>query len=342
MSLSPRRPLSFYFSPRSVSSSHNYLQDSDFVLICSNGGQSFYTGNHAENISGLYTSPRFSTANLKYEEENYRKEAERHLGIILCPSEVSNYWVRQGWQEIMADPRLSLKRFWRKVRWALGDRELTDTRTFNFYGDRLPVLRLPLWGFGGISLLGILGALWVFRDRKYVMFWGFLLFYCSGISLFFVYGRYRLPLLAPMSILAAAGLARAYEMFMQHRFTAFAAPFLIGLPVAWLVFSDVLPGSKESFFPDYYNQGNHYLRRGMVEKATLEYEKALWVRPGDHPAVLMLINRLSDLYVSLDQPGKAETLLRKALKKYPQNEELRQKLQQVARSMQNPEFHPRR
>ncbi len=102
---------------------HNYVASRDFVLICSNGGQNFYVGNHAGNLTGLYTSPAFSRAALAFEELNFKREAEHRTGRAMRPSEVSSYWFGQGISEAASVPGLSALRFARKVRWALGDEE---------------------------------------------------------------------------------------------------------------------------------------------------------------------------------------------------------------------------
>lgn len=305
---------------------HNYLQDSDFVLVSSNGGQNFYAGNHSGNLTGKYTSPPFSVANIRFEEENYKKEAERRTGKKLLPSEVSRYWYRQGVVEMLDQPILSLIRLWRKFRWSIGQEEVTDSRTFDFYRERMPVLRFPLVRFGGVAFLGILGCIMAFQDKRFLIFSAFLLFFCLGISLHFVYGRYRLPLLIPLSILSALALSQFVALVRQRRRHMLAIVLFAALPTAWLVFGRVLPSSQVSFFPDYYNQGNRYYNLGMFDLAIAEYEKALSVRPGDHPGVQGLIIGLADLYVSLGNAHKAEALLRRALADNPGNFVLEQKL----------------
>ena len=215
-------------------------------------------------------------------------------------------------REVAAEPRLSLLRFSRKLRWALGDEEITDTRNLAFYRERLAPLRLPLVGFGAVSFLGLTGAALLARERAARFLLLFALFYLVSLSLFFVYGRYRLPLLVPFSILAGAGIARACRLVADRR----AGEILPVLPVAvlafWLSFAKVLPGTGESFFVDYFNRGNHLLAGGDLDAAIREFEQALWVRPGNHPATRTAILRLADLYVLRGNPAAAEDLLQRA------------------------------
>ena len=308
---------------------HNYIQDKDFVLISSNGGQNFYVSNHAGNFTGEYISPPFSIANIDNEEANFKKEAERRTQRTMKPSEVSRFWFRQGWVEIMEEPGLALMRFWNRLRWATGAEEPSDTRTFEFYQARYGILRLPFWGFGLVSCLGLVGLVLTLRKRSYVVLTSFSLLFIGGLSLFFVYGRYRLPLLIPLSMLAAITLCRAYELIKQRRVAAFCALCLVTGMIAWVLHNPVLPDLEVSFFPDYYNQGNKYWNLGQYELAAAEYEKALSVRPGDHPAVGSLFSFLANVYLNSGQFNRAEALLQKAAARYPGNQEFQEKLKMV-------------
>jgi tetratricopeptide (TPR) repeat protein len=103
----------------------------------------------------------------------------------------------------------------------------------------------------------------------------------------------------------------------------------------------VLPSNLEvSFFPDYYNQGNKYWNIGAYELATAEYEKALSVRPGDHPGVESLYRFLASVYLKGGQLGRAQTLLQKAALRYPSNSEFHEKLQIMRALKQQPTAKP--
>jgi 4-amino-4-deoxy-L-arabinose transferase-like glycosyltransferase len=325
-------------SPATV---HNWLQDGDFVLVASNGGQNFYVGNHTGNFTGEYISPPFSVANIDNEESNFKHEAERRNRRTMKPSEVSRFWFQQGWQEIKQEPGLALERFWNRLRWAAGAEEPSDTRTFELYQTRYRILGFPFWGFGLVACLGLVGLVFCLSNRAYLVLTGTVLFFVLGISVFFVYGRYRLPLLIPLSILAAAALQKTYRFAGQRNYRALAAVCITTGIFALLLHGRVLPDLQVSFFPDYYNQGNKYWNLDKYDLAIAEYEKALTVQPADHPGVSPLFARLINIYLTNGQIAKAEALVQKMIPQFPTDQSLRETLQKLKRMKQDPTFSPR-
>jgi tetratricopeptide (TPR) repeat protein len=308
---------------------HNYLSGNDLVLTCSSGGLNFYIGNHSGNSTGLYTSPSFSVASIKSEENNFRQEAERRAGKALLPSEVSAYWFKQGIAESTSNLELSLTRFARRLRWAIGNEELSDSRNIEFYREQLPLFKVPLvWGFGLVSFLGMAGAtILVWAGEKKALFC--LLFigtYVLAIGFFFVFGRLRLPLLVPFSILAGAGIVKAYSQLKVIRLWSLILSLPLLLFLLWLSFGKVLADIPESYFTDYFNMGNKYLNEGKFDEATVEYENALWVRPGEHTGVQPVVLELADLYVKRGKLSAAQRLLQRAITNYPENKIYKDKL----------------
>jgi 4-amino-4-deoxy-L-arabinose transferase-like glycosyltransferase len=309
---------------------HNWLQDGSFVPVCTTGGITFYLGNWAGNSTGRYSSPPFASSNASSEEHDFIAEARRRTGRPLKPDEASAFWFRQAWVEIGADPGLSLRRFWRRFRWSLGDAENTDSRTFEFYQERHRFLRGPVWGFGLVSLLGLAG-IGSARSRPLAFHGALIAFFAAGISLILVYGRYRLPLLVPLSLLAAAGLARVVAWVRQRRVAPLAAAGLAAAGLAWFVYAPVLPGYPVDFFTDYNNQGNRYWDLRQFERAIAEYDKALHVRPGINPTVPRLYLGLGRIFASRGELQRAEVLLREGVARYPGDRDIARQLEEVLR-----------
>lgn len=308
---------------------HNFLQDGSFVLIGTHGGTTFYLGNQRANPDGRYVLPAFAHGNADSEELDFRQEAERRSGRRLSPAEVSRFWFRQGWADIRADPALALRRFRHRLRWAVGDAEETDTRTFAFYRSRHRLLGPPLWGFGLVSLLGLLGLGLTAGRREFRFLAGFTALFLAGTSLVLVYGRYRLPLLVPLALLAAAALQRSYHLARARRLRPLLLLAVAAAGVGWLVYAPVLRDDPVSFFIDFNNQGNRYLDQGRYRRALAEYEKAVSVNPGNNSMVPVLKESLPriyrgvvDIYLRQGRLAEAEALLLQALARYPGDPEL--------------------
>jgi hypothetical protein len=296
---------------------HNAVASRELIPICSNGGHNLYIGNHAGNLTGLYTSPPFSRATMAEEEGSFRTEAEKRTGRALKPGEVSSFWTHEALREMASVPALTLERFLRKLRWAVGQEEITDTRTYGFYAHRLPTIRFLLWDFGLPAVLGLVGGLVLFRSRRFVLPVAFIAMYAGALGVFFVYGRYRLPLLLPLALLAGAAVQRVVELVRARRWESLAAAAVACAAAAALVFLPVLPGRRESFFPDYYNQGNRYLNVGRTESALVEYEKAITAKPGDHPALAGVAVWLARTHLERGDRTAAVRVLREAAEVRP-------------------------
>jgi len=302
---------------------HNALASGEVIPICSNGGHNLYLGNHAGNLTGLYTSPPFSRATMSEEESSFRREAERRSGTApLTAGAVSSFWTRQAITEMAAFPGLTVERFLRKLRWSVGQAEITDTRTYGFYAHRLPTTRFLLWDFGLPAVLGLAGGVVLLRGRRFVLPLAFLALYALALGVFFVYGRYRLPLLVPLAILAGSAVQPIVELVRARRWAPLAAIAMAGVAAGALVFRPVLPSVSESFFADYYNQGNRYLDAGRTDEALAEYEKAITVKPGDHPALAGAAVRLARIYLELGDRTAAVRVLSEAVQVRPQDASL--------------------
>lgn len=303
---------------------HNYARSGEAILICWNGGATLYAGNQSWNRLGLYAPPPFSNATIESEIHDYWREAERRTGRAMRPAETSAFWTREALREILLDPGLAAERFARRLRWAFAEYEIQDSRTYAFYAERLPSLRLQPWGFGLVALLGTLGAFAAVRDRerRLVFLLVFVAAYAGVLAFFFVYGRYRLPLLVPLAILAGPVPFRVAALVRARLVRPLAVTGVAAVAVGALVFTRPF-NHRDSFFVDYNNLGAAYQAEGRVEDALAELEKAVTVRPGDDPRVTEVSTGLAFLFVRRGEPERAKRLLRDVLRDRPSDEDLK-------------------
>ncbi|MCI0589696.1 MAG: tetratricopeptide repeat protein, partial [Planctomycetes bacterium] len=193
----------------------------------SGGGEVFYIGN-GPYANGAYIVPPWVRSSPKYEHEDFRKKARELTGRDLSRAEASRFWWREGLKAILADPLRWIRLEARKALLFLNDHELPDNYS---YGSFLrfsrvlpwlptfgPVLALACAGLaaaatrprGGAAApkeaagtsLGEPGAADL-RDLLPLLLAGAA--YMASVMLFFNFGRFRLPVLPILFVLAGAG-----------------------------------------------------------------------------------------------------------------------------------------
>ena len=291
---------------------HNWITEHDFVPISYSGGTTFYIGNHKLNPDGAYWSPPFQkSSDSDSEEKDFRLEAELRLGRNLKPSEISSYFFMRGLDEMAENPRLALSRIWNRLRWVFTGTELMDSRCVEFYKGLSPVLSLPvLLKFSVIAFFGILGLFYTLRQPNMLFLNIFVVLYAASYSLFLVFGRYRLPLLVPLSITSCAFLEQLRRLPRPWPLARTTSLILLMSLVAYLINSPTIPVYMATPAVDFYNMGVHYLREEKnTEKATAEFGKAISISPDFIPAA----GELAKLYLRAGKFKETIPLYEKAL-----------------------------
>jgi hypothetical protein len=199
-------------------------------------GIHFYIGNNLE-ADGTYTLVEGVRDDIVGHVVDARRVAEAEAGRALSPFEVSAHWLRKGLAFIGEHPGRYLALQARKLRLALrGGEEGSFGDEFADMRDASWVLRLPLVTFGAMCPLALLGLVVVLARRRAVVLPLFVGTYLLSLLPFFVSGRYRLPLVAPMLVLAAAGISWVDEAVRTDRHRALlGATALAGAGLAGLL-----------------------------------------------------------------------------------------------------------
>ena len=187
----------------------NYAVGSELVLSTSQAGPNFYIGNHL-GASGLYESLVPDRGNAKYEREDAQRLAEQAAGRRLSPGEVSTYWIDRTFDEIRREPGSWLRLLGRKLLLSINAREAPDAESLAAYAEYSPLLAiLSRVSFGLLLPLAVLGA-WIERARwrQLWLLHAFAAALLLSMAAFFVFGRYRLPLVPVLALFAAVPLSR--------------------------------------------------------------------------------------------------------------------------------------
>ncbi|MGQ0723499.1 MAG: hypothetical protein ACT4PE_18270 [Candidatus Eiseniibacteriota bacterium] len=279
-------------------------------------GQNFYIGVHPGNPHGGYLAPDFVRPNPRFEEVDFAVEAGRRAGRTLAPGEVSDFWLREGLALIAADPMLFPRLFFMKLGLLFHDFEIPDDEDIRFFRRYAPVLRLPLPGFGLFAVLGAAGlTMALLRRRAPPELVLFLVVYPITVALFFVFSRYRLPLVVPLAVFAGHALVEAATA-RAGRWRSVGVGALACLPVVFLVYRPL--GESYTFANSYLSLGEAWETKGREDQALTEYRRGLALEP-HHPELLLRAAKIAsggEALALLDRaiganPGDAEPLFRR-------------------------------
>jgi tetratricopeptide (TPR) repeat protein len=217
---------------------HNTLAAGELTLVSSHGGLNFYIGNHA-GADGTYRSVPGIAPSIAGQARDARRVAERALGRALTDAEVSAYFYRLAWEWIRTHPADALRLLARKVAYTFNAADVALNYSYAYYArDEPTILRWLVVGPWLLLPLGLFG-LAVARPAPAALrraWWPWAAYvpaYGLAVAIFFVSGRYRLPLLVPLALTSAAALGWfAAAVRARRRRAAAAAALLAGLALA--------------------------------------------------------------------------------------------------------------
>jgi tetratricopeptide (TPR) repeat protein len=260
--------------------SRNYAVGGEFFLTTAQFGPNFYIGNHA-GADGLYAPLRWGRGDARSERTDATRIAEAALGRPLPPSEVSRYWTGRALAYIRSEPVAWLRLVAWKVYLTWNGQELIDTEDPAVYADDSRVLRglLALVHFGTIVPLAAIGLVATWPDRRRLwLLYATIASITASVALFYVFGRYRYPLVPVVILFAAAGLAAAWVAVRSGRLARIAVfgglAVLVGLAVNRPVASAELARAVM-----YRNLGVTLARQGEIERAVWYLGKSVEAKP---------------------------------------------------------------
>jgi tetratricopeptide (TPR) repeat protein len=295
----------------------NYAMGAGLYLTTSQFGPNFYIGNNPRS-DGTYMSLRPGRGAPEYERQDATELAEHALGRQLSPSEVSSYWSSRAVDFIVSQPAAWMRLVGRKVRLLWNADEMLDTESQESHAEWSTVLWAGGW-FGHFGLLVPLAFLGVVATRReYGRLWLFYVMigaYATSVIAFYVFARYRFPLVPLLMLFAAAGLSAAPDLYrvssLTQRVTIVAALAIVALFANWPVLSTTMMRAvtennlavalqeekqldeaiahyqraadlRPDYAPAYNNMGTALRAQGRVDEAIAAYERALNAMP-DYP-----------------------------------------------------------
>jgi Tfp pilus assembly protein PilF/4-amino-4-deoxy-L-arabinose transferase-like glycosyltransferase len=292
----------------------NLAVGGEFQLTTSQLGPNFFIGNHPQ-ADGTYGSVRRVIGEPHLEGKDATRLAERGLGRSLTPGEVSNYWLQQSWNYIRSQPAQWLELLGKKWLLVWNVREIEDSDDFYIYQQWSWLLRSLAWvgHFGVLAPLAVVGIFLTIKQWRQLWFlYAMVLSLAASVGVFYVFGRYRFPLVPFLALFAGAGVVRAVELWKAKNFQPLTIAALLllctGIVVNWPMIAIRGPGPG-----GYNNLANAYAKEGKINQAIETAKLAVQLRPEYGIAHF----NLGNLYATQGRFDLAQTHFEETLRLYP-------------------------
>ena len=258
----------------------NLAVGGEFYVTTSQLGPNLYIGNH-EGATGSYVALRSGHGFAAYEQQDATRLAEESLARKLSPAEVSRFWQQRALDWILGHPAAWLRLMVKKILLVWNAVEISDTEDLYSHADGALSLHLSadIVQFGVLAPLGFLGILLTrSRWRELWVFYAICAVYSLSVALFYVFDRYRYPLVPVLVLFAGAGLAGfpAWWRRVSAR-ERWRAGTVVGVVVVMCNWPLVSKESQRA--ATHYNLGYAFQAEGKTEEAIGQYREALALEP---------------------------------------------------------------
>lgn len=270
----------------------NYIVARDVVFLSSYGGINLYVGNHPEaSLVEPHIPELMEIAGIEHWSCFDYPAIVRGLAAAqgkesIKYSEANRYFYRKAFTFIKEDPGRFLRNLVQKTLLLFGPYEITNDTVMEYdkrYSKvlgRLPgfpwVLAFFLFGLS-VFLADIPARMRDKRDRVLTAGALLLFIFCSyafSVVIYFVAGRYRVPLIPVMLLFAAFGVTRLVDWFRHRRWKSVLAGLAILMILVLLAHHD-FTGYKPSPGTWHLRRAMAYTAGGNVTRARESYQRAL-------------------------------------------------------------------
>lgn len=310
----------------------NRIVGGEWVLISFNAGVNFYLGNNPDYDRTVAARPGAGWSEVV-------DLPQREAGITQ-PGAGSSYLLGKAWEYIRTEPSGYLALLLHKGYLFWHGAEIPRNTDPYSAAEYSPLLRLLLWKyglafpFGLVSALALLGAAYVLLkpERRHPGTYLVLLFagiYMLSVVLFFVTGRYRLPAVPCLLLLAAYGACTLAGL--RGRPLYLSAGALAGL--LWATNAGTAATQPHVAAFHHYSLAAVYESKGMKTNALQHYRRAVELAPAHRRALL----GLAYMYGATQRYDDAAHIWRQFLDHYPDQDDVRLQLADFLRLRGQPQ-----
>ncbi|HTM08797.1 MAG TPA: tetratricopeptide repeat protein [Verrucomicrobiae bacterium] len=261
----------------------NLIVGGEFTLTTAQAGVNFFIGNNPD-ADGTYDSIRRATGEKQFEQPEATRLAEEGAGRSLSPREVSKYWIGRSWDYIRSQPGHWLRLLGKKWLLVWNVREIDDSDDFYLYQQwsRLLALLAAVTHFGVLFPLAAAGCALTWRQwRRLWLLYAMLGSFALSVALFYVFARYRFPLVPLLALFAGVPLVEVFALFRKPSRPALGqgAVALGTLAIALAFARWPLGGKPGPSAGAYNNLATAYAEQEKFDEAIASAEKALELDP---------------------------------------------------------------
>ncbi len=250
-----------------------------FALTTAQLGPNLYIGNN-EEATGIYAPLLPGRQTPDFEGRDARRAAEWRLGRELDAGEVSAYWRDESLAWIRSDPGAAGRLLLAKLFHTINDYEIPDTEDPYVHAEFSRVLSAlqPIFRFGVLFPLACAGMVLAWRGREGSGLPALLAalagLFALGVAAFYVWARYRFPLVPLLLPFAGLALARGAALVFSKDWRALVAPGAAGLVATW---ATSLPHFDRERMTQaaWLNLGNAMIQQRRYAEADPYLERAL-------------------------------------------------------------------
>ncbi|MEE2673572.1 MAG: tetratricopeptide repeat protein [Myxococcota bacterium] len=298
----------------------------DFHLTTSQFGHNFFIGNN-EAADGTYKPLLHARGDPRVEIQDAIDLAEKQSGRELSRGEVSDFYFQRGLRFIASQPADWARLMLRKLRLAFNAVEIVDTEDQYTHAEWSFVLRWTglVMHFGLLAPLALLGV-WVTWPQRSRLLPLYLLAssYLAGLLIFYVFARYRMPLVPFVVLFAAAGICGCADFF-RSRGTGGIAALCLSVLALTIFCNWPMIGVDRMRSVTHFNIGNELVARERVEDGAHYYREAIRL----HADNALANHNLGALLAERGDFGRAKAHFERALEIAPDYAQARSNLARV-------------
>ena len=282
----------------------NYAVSGGVYLTTSQFGPNFYIGNNP-SADGSYQSLRFGRGSPEFERTDATELAERAAGRALSPGEVSAYWRDRALAFITGEPGAWLRLMGRKALLLVNAREAIDTESQESYAEWSWPLGLlgPVTHIGVLLPLAALGVWATWTDRRRLgVFWLLAAVVAASTVAFFVFARYRYPLVPLLVLFAAPAIVALPRLAREWRTRGALATVAVAVVLAVAAQIPLLDPDRSRAITE-TNLGTALYEQARHDEAIERLRRAIAARADYVPA-------FNNLGVALRAAGRTDDALR--------------------------------